>query len=391
MKELIKNAANSYNGQLKEYRRFLHSHPELSFQEVETSIWIKKKLNELEIPVMKQISKNSVVGYLEGYLDGPVIAFRADMDALPIQEENDIPYKSEVPNVMHACGHDAHTATLLCFAEYIKKHLELLKGKVLFIFQQGEELIPGGSKQLIEDGVLEGVDAIFAWHIDPDNQLGQINLAAGPRTAAADTFKISIHGKEGHGGFPHKAINPIVSGSLIASAIFGIPALNIAPGEAGIITISHFHSGQTGVHNIIPKTAVIEGGIRTLNNELIEVLEERVKKISEGICKAQNCTCEVEIMKGYPAVINDKAVVDKITSAIGILGYEIVATAPIMGSEDFARYLLKIPGAFISIGCSNPEKPETISFPHNARLMIDENVMKIAFETLLAIYIKITN
>lgn len=390
MKKTIKEASESYLSLMKEFRHYLHMHPELSFKEKETSAWIRNKLKEFDIPMMENISGNSVVGYLQGASSGPVIAFRADIDALPIQEENEISFKSTVPNVMHACGHDSHTATLLTFAKFLKDNPEIVNGKVVFIFQQGEELIPGGAQQLIEDGVLEGVDAIFAWHIGPQYKLGQIDLAAGAITTAVATYSIKVKGKGGHGGFPFMSISPISAASLIANAIYGITAQNVDPAEVGIVTVSHIHSGQEGVFNIIPETAVLEGNIRTFNNDLLGVITERVKTIAEGISKAHNCTCNVDIALGYPATINDKAIVNKVTPALEALGYERGPGLPLMGSEDFSRYLMKVPGALMFVGTTNDEKPETISNVHNSKLMIDEDAMKIAFEAFLAIYLQMT-
>ena len=391
MKNQIKEAALSYADQLKDYRRYLHVHPETSFHETETSAWIKERLDELGIPTMDHIRKNSIVGYIEGNADGPVIAFRADIDALPIQEENDIPFKSQTPNVMHACGHDAHTSTLLCFADYLQHHPELIKGKVLFIFQQAEELLPGGAQMLIEDGVLDGVDAIFGWHIGPENQLGELVIAPGPRTAAITTYHIDIQGKGGHGASPHAAVNPIAAATLIANAINSITTLNIDAYDTAVVTVSYLIAGNSGVFNIIPDTAVMGGNMRTFNDDLIEVMSDRIEKIAHGICAAQNCTCAVEISRGYPTVLNDEAIVEKIMPALNTLGYEIFASRPVMASEDFARYLLKVPGAFMTIGTTNPEKPETLSFPHHPKLMIDEGVMDVAFEALLAIYLQMTD
>lgn len=390
MLNLIKKIAEDYYDQLIEYRQYLHENPELSFQEFNTSTWIRKKLSDLNIPILEEVGGNSVVGILDSKISGPVIAFRADIDALPIQEENQIPYKSKIANVMHACGHDAHTATLLCLAEIFTKYPDIIKGKIKFIFQQGEEKPPGGGKLIVEDKVLDDVDHTFAWHVSPEFSLGEIAAVPGPRTAAVATYEIDIKGRGGHGGFPHTAIDPISTGCAVATAIHQIVPQCINSQETAVITVSHFNAGINGAHNIIPETAVLQGNIRTLNNELILQIIDKIKETADFICKAKKCTCHVNTSIAYPAVINSETSTEYVKQAINNLGYNSITTSPIMGCEDFAYYLLNTPGTFINIGSRNSEKPETLSSPHNPKFMLDEEVMKIALKTLLMTYYEIT-
>lgn len=384
MKE--REIAEGCEPQLCAYRRQLHQHPELSFKEAWTAAWVREHLEKAGIPVAEGVRENSVVGILKGDVPGPVLLFRADMDALPVTEQTGAEYASRLPGVMHACGHDAHTATLMCFAEYLAKHRELLKGTVKFVFQQAEEKAPGGGSLVVEDGVLEDVDAVFAWHCAPEHPVGRVVAAGGPRTASFDAYEIHIKGKGGHSGFPYKSIDPITTGALVVSAISQLAAWEVDPMDSVAMIVSHFSAGKHDVHNIIPEEAVIEGMIRSLNNDTAKRLLDRVEELAENICRAKGCTCQMVKIPGYPALSNDAVLAGRLRAALQARGVDAVEAAPVMAAEDFAFYTRICPGVYFNVGTRNPWREDTWYPPHNPHFDIDEKAMVYALETLLVVY-----
>jgi len=385
-----RDIAKSYEEKLRAYRRHLHQNPELSFQEEKTAAWVRQNLSRLGIPVMEGVRGNSTVGIVTGTEPGPVLLFRADMDALPVSEQTGAEYASKTPGVMHACGHDAHTATLMCFAEYLAAHRDQVRGTVKLVFQQAEEKAPGGGSMIVEDGVLEDVDAVFAWHCAPEPEVGRIVAAGGPRTASFDDYRIRIKGKGGHSGFPFRSVDPITTGAMVVGAISQLPAWEVDPMDSVAMIVSHFSAGQPGVHNIIPEEAVIEGMIRSLNNDTAKQVLSRVEELAQGICQAKRCSCEMIKTPGYPALWNDPALAGQVREALRFRGLDAVEADPVMAAEDFAFYTGKCPGVYLNIGTRNPKREDTWYPPHNPHFDMDEQAMVIALEALLVIYNDLT-
>ncbi len=384
----IHEIAEEYREKLVSYRRYLHQNPELSFEEVHTAAWVREHLKELGIPMVEGVRGNSTVGVLKGQQPGPVLLFRADIDALPITEENDLEFRSKVPGIMHACGHDAHTTVLMCMADFLSKHPELVKGTVKFVFQQGEEQTPGGAKLVVEDGILDDVDYVFSWHCAPEIEVGTVVAAGGPRSASFDNFEIYIEGKGGHASTQSHAIDVTSTGALVVTALNQLIPWTVEPLDSTTLIITHMNTGQHELYNVIPDKMVIEGNVRCLNNETAERIIKRIQEVSEQICAAKNCKCRFVRLPGYPALINDEALTDRLSDALKRNGIHAITTPPYMIGEDFAYYLLKKPGTYFNVGSYNPEKSETACLLHNPNFCLDESVMVYAMETLLVTYLE---
>lgn len=386
MKDFVKNLAADYSRLQLEHFHHLHAHPELSFEEYETSAYIKKQLTALGIRLEEGIRGTSVVGVLEGSQPGPSIAFRADIDALPVQEETDLEYKSTVPGIMHACGHDSHAATLLALAKLLADHPELVKGKVKFIFQSAEEKIPGGAKGLCEDGVMKDVDAIYGLHCSSLMPMGLITSNIGPNSACIGIYEVTVHGKGGHGSAPHDAVNPVPVACMLASAINQILAEKASPLERAVFTVSYIRGGE--YPNIIPSEVTLGGNLRTFNNQLTAGLFKQLHKICDGICGAYGCTCDVHTTIGYPSTINTEQETLLVRQAIETMGYTWKTEEPDLGGEDFSYYLLEKPGSFFSVGMADPQHIAKAAPHHNCRFQLDERGLLIALELELAVYLK---
>ena len=284
------------------WRRYMHQYPELSFKEEKTAQYIKEKLLSFGLEVKTNIGGYGLIGILEGVQAGKTIALRADFDALPIHDEKEVPYKSHNPGVMHACGHDGHTAALLGTAQALSQYRQQLKGNIIFIFQPAEETPPGGAKVMIEDGVLAGVDYVFGAHLDSQTPIGKIAVGEGYRMAAVDKFAIQIQGKGGHGARPHEAIDSIVIGSDIVSSLQKIVSRGVNPLQSAVVTIGVFQSGTA--FNVIADKATIEGTVRTFNEDIRNQIEKQMKSIVEGITTAFGATYTIDYLNGYPALYN---------------------------------------------------------------------------------------
>ena len=387
MKERIEQIAEPYREKLVQYRRHLHAHPELSFHETETSAWIKDRLSAAGIDILPGITGNSVVGVIDSGIPGPCIAFRTDFDALPIQEDVDVPYKSQVPNVMHACGHDAHTAILLCLAEVFAANRDLIQhGSVRFLFQQAEEVMPGGAFYLVKDGIMKDVDRIFGLHISNMYETGTLACTAGPTLAAVSNFEIVIKGQTGHAAFPHKAVDTITPGCAIISELNQLVTKSTSAQETLVINVTQFIAGDQTPVNVVPGIAVLRGTIRTHNNTLFREMQKKVGEVAEAVCAMKGCTCEYHCDSGYPAVINTIEETKMAWDAIQELGYHAVTAPANMGGEDFAYYLLEKPGCYLKLGVANAAKGITV-LPHNCRFTLDEDAMIIGLKTFLATYL----
>lgn len=359
-------------------RRHLHMNPELSFKEVNTAAYIVNFYTELGIEVTAGVGGNGVVARVRGGQPGKTVALRADFDALPIQDEKDVPYRSTVPNVMHACGHDGHTAILLQLAKSLHEMHENLQGEYVFIHQHAEELTPGGAISMIEDGCLDGVDVIFGTHLWSLMEVGNIEYATGPIMAAADQFEIFVQGAGGHGAAPHQTKDAIVIGAQLVTNLQQIVARRVDPIESAVLTVGSFVAENA--FNIIADSAKLGGTVRTFNPTIRDLMEQEVRRVIDGTALANNCTIELIYKRGYPAVVNHeaetlllKAVAEDIPAV-----QKVVETVPQMAGEDFSYYLEKVPGTFFFTG-AKPKNP----YPHHhPKFDFDENAMLIAAKVL---------
>lgn len=368
--------------EMVELRRYFHQHPELSFQEVHTPQKIAQFLTELGLEVKTGVGGRGVVGYIRGGKPGKTVALRADFDALPIQDEKNVPYKSTVDGVMHACGHDAHTATLLYVAKVLAEHKDELSGTVVLIHQFAEEITPGGAISMIEDDCLEEVEAIFGTHLWSPLPIGTVGYNAGPFMAAADRFELEIIGKGGHGASPHETIDPIAIGTSIVQQLQQIVSRRINPLKPAVLTIASFHAGSA--FNVIPSTASITGTVRTFDTDVQNQIITEMEKIIASTCENAGASYTFNYATGYPAVINHpEETMLLVRSAEKVVGADqTIHIDPSMGGEDFAYYLQKVPGTFFFTGAGNAEKG--IIYPHHhGKFDIDEQAMLIAAKVLL--------
>lgn len=374
----MKELANAQHAELVNIRRHLHENPELGFEEVATAQYIADYLAGLGLEVTSQVAKTGVVALLRGARPGKTVAIRADMDALPIQELNEVPYKSKHPGKMHACGHDAHVAAAIGAARILWELRDQINGNVKFIFQPAEEA-PGGAEPMIAAGVLENpaVDAIIGGHVWGSLESGIIEVMSGPTMASSDIIRLKIIGKGGHAAQPHTTIDPIVIASEIVGALQKLVSRQTDPFESVVISICSFHAGD--VFNVIPHSAYLEGAVRTLNNELRQELPHKIEKIIRGITEPYGATYELDYYLGYPVTVNDPGVTETVRkAAVSVLGADKVRVAAraSMGGEDYAYFLNKVPGTYIRIGTRNPEKGICQEM-HHPRFDIDEAVLEL--------------
>lgn len=370
-------------------RRHFHEHPELGFQEVETAKIVAERLASLGVEDIRTgINKTGVTGLVRGSGSGPnagkTILLRADMDALPIIEETGVDYASKNDGVMHACGHDAHTAILLGAARVLTQRKGEFAGTVKLLFQPAEEMPPGGALGMIEEGVLDNphVDAVFGLHMANELPVGLVAVGSGPIMAGGDLFQITIQGKGGHAARPQAAIDPVVIGAQIVTALQSVVSRNVDPMESAVLSITFFKAGDA--FNVIPDVATIGGTVRWFSMDVAALVEERLIAIAEGIGAAGNAEVKVEIRKGYPPTINDAAQAAIIREAlVAVAGEENVITlSPIMGGEDFSRFLLNRPGAFFIIGSRNEAKGLTYGH-HHPKFDIDEESLGIGVASMV--------
>ena len=347
-------------------RRDFHKHPEIGYQEIRTAEIVSKELTELGLEVRSGVAKTGVVGLLSGKKEGPVILIRADMDALPIQEETNAEYASVNDGIMHACGHDGHTAVLLSVARILKTHEDKLAGTVKFVFQPAEEGL-GGAERMILEGVLENPkpDISLACHVWNEKQVGWFGISQGPSMAGAEIFKIKIRGKGGHGAAPHLAVDPILAASQIINALQSIPSRNVPPLKSSVVSVCTIQGGNA--FNVIPQEVQMAGTIRTFDPEVREKVLERFEVIVYGMAETMGCTAEIELNRLTPAVINDKDTSIRLKS----IAESLFPNASIdnsnyltMGSEDMAFLMEEVPGCYLFIGSANSEKLLDASHHH---------------------------
>ncbi|NEW05437.1 amidohydrolase [Paenibacillus sp. SYP-B3998] len=364
------------------WRRYLHQNPELSFQELRTAEFVVNHLLDWGIEVRTQVGGNGVVGLLRGANQGPTVALRADMDALPIQDEKNCDYSSLIKGVMHACGHDAHTSTLLGIAKVASQHRDKLNGNLVFLFQHAEETTPGGANAMIQDDALVGVDVVFGVHLWTPFPVGHVYAKAGSMMAAPDEFTIQIQGKGGHGGLPHQAIDSIHVASQLVVNLQSIVSRQVDPVEPCVVSIGSFHAGTS--FNVIAETTKLTGTVRTFNSELQQDVKARMERIVDGTCRMFQASYVFDYKMGYPPVVNDVNEAERFFKVGNALfGEESVHESPlIMAGEDFSYYLHHRPGCYMFVGAGNIEAG-IIHPHHHPKFDIDERSMLNAARLLL--------
>ena len=365
----IQNRIAKFYDDMKSWRHYFHEHPELAYKEINTSKKVVELLKEFNVDNIETgIGGTGVVAVIENG-SGKTLGLRADMDALPIREENNKPYCSKNTGIMHACGHDGHTTMLLGAAKYLSESRKF-KGKVVLIFQPAEEGF-AGAKAMIEDGLFKKypVDEIYGMHNMPNLKSGMLAIEEGPRLAAADNFEIEIIGKGAHGAMPSNSIDPIVCGSTIVQNLQHIVSRNSNPKETLVITVASFHSGNA--NNVIPKTAKLNGTIRYYNDEIGKMVRKRFYEVVNNTCETFGAKPEISFKKGYPATVNHKKqslFAYNVAKKVGGKNSSNNQT-PMMGSEDFSYFLKQVPGAFAWIG-----NGKSASL-HNPKYDFDDNIL----------------
>ncbi|WP_062354152.1 M20 metallopeptidase family protein [Bacillus kwashiorkori] len=364
-------------------RRDFHRHPELSGEEYETSKKVQSYLQEAGIEFRSGFAKTGVLGIIKGAKRGGVVAVRADMDALPIQEQNNLPYKSKVSGKMHACGHDAHTAMLIGVGRLLQEMKEEIHGTVLLVFQPAEENAPiGGSKPMMEDGVFNDIapDCIFGLHVWPDLPVGKIGVRAHEIMGASDRFKITIQGSGGHASMPHQTIDAVIVASQLINQLQTIVSRNVDPLDSAVITVGKITGGDR--YNVIAEKVVLEGTIRTFKNEVKSLVKSRFYNIVEGTAKIHGANVEIDYFDGYPATMNTPKWADVVKKAAdNALGNDATPEVnPSLGGEDFARFLEKYEGAFFWLGS---KMEEGIQKPlHDSQFILNEDCIAVGMEVM---------
>ena len=365
-----------FHDEMTEWRRDIHQHPELKFEEIRTADLVAAKLEEFGIEIHRGLAKTGVVGTISNG-DGPSIGLRADMDALPLEEKNTFKHASSNPGKMHACGHDGHTAMLLGAAKHLSSSKNF-KGTVNFIFQPAEEG-GGGGELMIKEGLFEmfPVDSVYGLHNWPGMPAGIFGVGSGPIMASVDTFDLTINGRGGHAAMPDQCIDPILIASQVVSALQSIPSRNTHPVDSVVISVTQIHAGDA--YNVIPDSVQMHGTVRTFQPETRKEIPSSMLRVAEGVCAAYGGTCELNYMSGYPATINSVAETEISAKAVvDLLGEENIIRnpTPSMGAEDFSYMLEARPGCYVWLGIG-PGKGEGGCMLHSSRYDFNDDVLPI--------------
>ncbi|EAC2300354.1 amidohydrolase [Listeria monocytogenes] len=384
MRTKLMNMLQERKDEITQIRRHLHEHPELSFHEAETAKFIQDFYKGKDVEVATEVGNgHAIVVTIKGGKPGKTIALRADFDALPIEEQTELPFKSKNPGVMHACGHDGHTAYLLVLADCLIQLKENIPGTIKIVHQHAEETPPGGAKSVVESGILDDVDQIFGIHVFPFGESGQVYYHSGYAMAGRTYFKLKIQGVGGHGSSPHMANDAIVAGAHFVTAIQTVVSRRLNPFDTGVITIGSFDG--KGSFNVIKDAVELEGDVRYMNTENRDKMDAEIHRIVAGMEAMFGVTVELTYTNDYPPLYNDPAVTEQVVASLqkgvgeyltGISEYDMLS-----GSEDFAYYLQKIPGVFFYIG-AKPKNTSIAYFNHHPKFDIDEDALLVAAKSV---------
>ncbi|EKN67641.1 peptidase M20D family protein [Neobacillus bataviensis LMG 21833] len=359
----VQNLVEAVEKEVVEWRRHFHENPELSFQEFETSNYVFDKLQSFGNIEVSRVTPTSVLGRIVCRQPGKVIALRADMDALPILEETGLPFASKNKDVMHACGHDGHTAMLLGAAKVLSQLKDELKGEIRFFFQHAEEQFPGGASEMVKAGVTEGIDGVIGLHLASQIPAGKFFVCNGPVTAGTDAFDIEIQGKGGHGSSPNATVDPIAIGTQIVNGINQIISRKVDASKRAVISVTKFHGGTA--NNIIPDRVTLGGTVRTFDPEIRSQIPIWIEQITKGLTEAHDASYQLDYQLGYSSVVNEEKITSLVEQTIVETFGEnnrVIAQA-IMGGEDFSAFSAEAPGCFVFLGAGS-EKPEE-NYPHH--------------------------
>jgi hippurate hydrolase len=362
-------ASIGLDGDTVDLRRAIHHDPELGLQLPNTQNKILDAITGLGMDITLGRETTSISADLDSGKPGPTILLRGDMDALPLQEDNDIPFKSQHDGRMHACGHDAHVAMLVSAAKLLASNKDSFNGKIRFMFQPGEEGYHG-AKFMIEEGVLDGVDKAFAIHVFSRLPDGLITTRGGSLMASADRFEITVHGKGGHASAPHHCIDPIPAAAATVTGLHTLVSRGVDPVQAGLITVAHIDAGTT--NNVIPPDAFMEGTIRTLDEETRDLLHAGLERVAQHTAQAHGCSCTSSIIPGYPVTVNHEAeagLVGELATAVVGEDYYSEMPRPLLGAEDFSYVLQHVPGAMAFLGVCTPGVDHHHAAPNHSNLM----------------------
>ena len=372
-----------YKDKVIEDRRYLHAHPELSFEEYETAKYIRDILNSLENCEVVELTETSTVGIFNKG-KGKKLGLRADIDALPVQEERDFEFKSTIDGKMHACGHDGHTAILLGVARYINDHIDEFDNEINCIFQHAEEKIPGGAKEMVATGFFNDFDFIYGQHLMSTEQTGVIDIKAGPVTANSDKYHIKIQGKGGHASQPEQSIDPIIIGSQFLSSLQTIVSRQVSPFDPVVVSNTVFQAGVPGAENIIPDSAILGGSVRTTSLENRARVKEQIDQQLKSVCEMFDASYELNYTDGYAAVINDEEKADYVKSVLReVYPENVVTRQPLMGGEDFSAFSEIVPSVYVIIG-SGGKTPGEYDYPHHhPKFALDEDSFEYGFNSMI--------
>lgn len=374
----LAQAAEALLPDLVAWRREFHRHPELAFEENRTSARVRAFLDSCGLDT-RPCARTGVRGVLQGGEPGPTVALRADMDALPLEEEGDADYRSQVPGVMHACGHDGHMAILMGAARLLAAGRARLRGRVVFLFQPSEEHHPGGALPMIADGALDGVDALFGLHLWQPLPTGLVGIRPGAIMAESDTFRLTVSGRGGHASQPHLAVDPVLAAAHVVTAAQSIVSRGVDPLRAAVVSFTSVHGGQN--HNIIPESVALRGTVRTFEADVQRAVKQRLQEVCEATCRAVGATAAFEYEDGYPAVVNTPALAERAAAAARdeFGDTRVAAVPPVMAGEDVGYFLQRVPGVFALLGAGDGRP-----FPHHSpRFDLDERALALGVRLMV--------
>ncbi|MBA4348080.1 MAG: amidohydrolase [Clostridiales bacterium] len=358
------------------WRRYLHEHPEVSFEETQTTLWILARLREIGVESIDRPTETGLIAHIFGTKAGKsaVAALRADIDALPMQEENGLPYRSRNATAMHACGHDGHAAMLLALAKLLQENRESFCGEARLVFQHAEELPPGGAIELVRAGALDGAEAVLGLHLSSNFETGIFALKEGVLTSNVDRFTVTITGRGGHCAFPEQCADPLLAASEIVIALQSIVSRRIPANEPAVVSVCEFHAGTA--YNIIPNEAVLNASVRSFGESTRQLIEREARNISESVAKAHGCVARLEWFSGYPSVVNDEKLASEAERVIATRfgAAQMQQIGVVMPGEDFSYMLENRPGFFVELGTRNAVK-KTDAPHHNPRYRLDEDAL----------------